>query len=182
MYLKRLSQTQAQLQAYQEKTRNLEVSWRLPMPVPTAQRSRQHDFYFTFGRFEVDGPGQKVIYLAVFTANPRRRLNLHDPHGFMMLQAPCGSVDDFLVIFNTHIGDADMGRLKIGYGKEDRILIVKGVESQVPGTEEEAEHFTFCVNKEILTLFLLAQRTAQAQSLFETELELGRIMTLESGK
>lgn len=170
MYLERLPGIQARMHAYQEMTKNLELLWRLPVPVPAVRRSQLYDYYFSWGRFQCDdGLGAT---LAVFAKNMSRHVDLRDPHGFMAIKAPYGSIEDLIVIFHTHISEKDMGTLT------DSIRVIKGVKAEVPWALEDAERFTITVNKEIAKLFLLGIQSAQGEAIVRTEIELSRIESI----
>ncbi len=166
MYLERVKGIQARFHAYQEKTKRLELQWRLPVPVPTNVRSQLYDYYYTWSRFELDDGSLSDTSLAVFVRNPNHKLNLNDPKAFMTVKAPFGQIEDLLAIFNTHVDDHDMGTVI------NEILLFKGVIPESPQLREEAERFTFLVNREIAMLFTLAVENAQARALINTRLEL----------
>ena len=178
MYLERLPGLQSMIHDYQNLTRNNELVWRLTAPVPTVRRSRQYDYYFSWSRVETDnGPGAT---LAVFVKNPSRTTDLRDPHAFMLVRAPCGTIEDIVVIFHAHITEWDMGTVVGG------IRVVKGVVPEPKPRQsyierkKDAEKFTFYINKELAKLFILGIQAAQKDALMRSQLELERIESIES--
>lgn len=166
MYLERLKGLQARLHAYQEQTKNLEIMWRSPVPVPTVQRSRAYDYYFSFGLFEVEeGSGARI---SIFIKNPNRLPDLRDPQCLMLINAPYGTLEDMIVIFQSHISEKDMGRIA-----GTKVCIIKGVVPEIPGVAKDAESFNFSLNRELMKLFLLSVQSAQTNALLQTNLDLG---------
>ncbi len=169
MLFERLPGIQARLHAYEEKTREGGIMWRMPAPVPESRRSRLNDYFFSWGRFDPDSDGPNSASLGVFVQNPNRKPNLYDPSGYMLIQAPFGTLEDLVVIFKTHIEEMDMGMVAGG------IRVIKGVVPELPWQKEEAELFTYEVNREISRLFFLAMEAAQITALLNTKLELERL-------
>jgi hypothetical protein len=157
MYLNRLPSLQAQFHGYSQQTRELRLVWQTPIPVPTCVKSKRDDFFFTVGRVE---EVENSPLLAVFTMNPNRRINLHDPYGFMLMNAPAATVQDAIVIFQTHISEDDMGCVSVGIPGQE-IKIIKGVKAQNPWNLDDARKFTFLINTEIYGLFELAADAAR---------------------
>lgn len=190
MYMRRLTQLKNQLHAYQEKTKNLEIVWHVPAPVPTVRKAEQFEYFYTWGRVEPLDNSHAPSLMAIFAKRPQARAvltgpkphfdfrsELHDPSGFMFILAPYLSVDDLQVIFHSHVDDPDIGTIPIGESHE-MIRIVKGVKAPLPQHEKEAHQFTFLINREIATLLYLAALRAQSAALMQTELELSRLERL----
>lgn len=157
MYLNRLPSLQAQFHGYSQQTRELRLVWQTPIPVPTCVKSKRDDFFFTVGRVE---EVENSPLLAVFTMNPNRRINLHNPYGFMFVKSPIADVREMIVIFYTHILEDDMGTVNLGEPLKN-IRVIKGVKPENPRNHSDARKFTFLINTEIYGLFELAADAAR---------------------
>jgi hypothetical protein len=179
MYIERLPGLQARLHTYQEKTRNLELSWHPPVPVPTLVRSKRYDYYFSWGRFEIaeeaNKKGTESTSIAVFSKNPMNKVDLRDPRAYMLVLSPFDVIEDLIIVFNTHIHEKDMGMVA------QTIQVIKGVEPQLPSGQREAEKFNFLLNRELAILFSLAVREAHVRALINTEIELSYLENVTFG-
>jgi hypothetical protein len=169
MYLDRLPEIQRELHDYQEKTKHLEIEWNPIRPVPTRQKSRLYDYFYTTARLEPLDELLNDELLVLFSKNPNHRVNFTDPHHYMLIHSPIGTVDDMLAIFHTHFEESDMGRII------ELIRVIKGVVPEVPKVEEDANQFNISLNKEMRKLFLLAALDAQLRNIANTEFELAQL-------
>jgi hypothetical protein len=175
VYIERFPGLQVQLHAYQEQTRNLELAWRMPAPVPTVQRSKWYDYYFTWANFEAEEVGKDLALAALFSMNPARKPDLRDPRTHMLVLAPYGSIDDAVVIFHSHIDEKEMGRVS-------GIRVIKGIKAELPEFEKEVSKFNFLLNRELAILFALAARDAQTRTVLDTELHLSFLEGVTFGR
>lgn len=154
MHKNRLGELQAQIVAYQLKTRENELVWRPAAPVPTSIHSQYGDFYFESGRFEVGDEGARV---ALF-AKQRKRLDLRDPQAYVLVVSQELLLDDLLLLFKIHKDDADTGELR----DKDRVIarIIKGVVPDHPKVAREAERFNMYLNRELARLYHLGAMSA----------------------